>query len=83
MSAEPTIHSFTLFFSGADVLEDERLNALYEVGCDDALFGERDGVQYGAFDREARSLSEALASAIRDVTSAVKGLRIVRIERSW
>jgi hypothetical protein len=75
-----TIHSFTLFFGGADVLEDEHLDALYEAGCDDALFGARDGVQYGAFDREAASFSGALASAIRDVTSALPGLRIVRIE---
>jgi len=53
---------------------------LYEAGCDDALFGVRDGAQYGAFDREANSFSEALASAIRDVTSAVAGLQVVRIE---
>ncbi len=79
-SAKPTIHSFTLFLSGADVLDDEQLDALYEAGCDDALFGVRDGVQYGAFDREADSFSEALASAIHDVTSAVVGLHVVRIE---
>ena len=76
----PTTHSFTLFFSGADVLNDEQLDALYESGCDDALFGTRDNAQYGAFDREAPSFSEALASAIHDLTSAVPGLRIVRIE---
>jgi hypothetical protein len=75
-----TIHSFTLFLSGADVLNDERLDALFEAGCDDAIFGARDGAQYGAFDREADSFSEALASAIRDVTSAVTGLQVVRIE---
>ncbi len=79
-SAKPTIHSFTLFFSGAGVLDDEQLDALYEAGCDDALFGVRDGVQCGAFDREADSFSEALASAIHDVTSAVVGLHVVRIE---
>jgi hypothetical protein len=76
----PAIHSFTLFFSGADVLDDECLDSLYEAGCDDALFGARDGAQYGAFDREALSFSEALASALRDVISAVPDLRITRIE---
>jgi hypothetical protein len=76
----PTIHSFTLFLSGVDILNDEQFDALYEAGCDDALFGMRDGAQYGAFDREASSFSEALASAIRDVTSAVPGLQVVRIE---
>jgi hypothetical protein len=79
-STRPTIHSFTLFLSGVDVLDDEQFDALYEAGCDDALFGVRDGVQYGAFDREALSFSEALAGAIRDVTSAVTGLEVVRIE---
>jgi hypothetical protein len=77
---DPTIHSFTLFLSGADVLDDEQFDALYEAGCDDALFGARDGAQYGAFDREADSFSEALASAIEDVSTAVPGLQVVRIE---
>jgi hypothetical protein len=80
LSTKPTIHSFTLFFNGVDALEDEQLDALYEGGCDDALFGSRDGAQYGAFDREGYSFSEALASAIGDVTSAVAGLQVVRIE---
>src|ERR1022692_158671 len=74
------VHSFTLFFDGASVLEDVQFDALHEEGCDDALFGARDGVQYGAFDREAGSFSEALASAIHDVTAAVPGLRVIRIE---
>jgi hypothetical protein len=79
-STKLIIHSFTIFLSGADVLDDEHLDALYEAGCDDALFGVRDGAQYGAFDREASSFSEALASAIGDVTSAVPGIQVVRIE---
>lgn len=73
-------HSFTLFFKGADVLEDKHLEALFENGCDDALFGVRDGAQYGAFDRQANHFSEALASAIADVTRAVDGLEVIRIE---
>jgi hypothetical protein len=79
-SAKSPMHSFTLFFSGVDVLDDAQFDALHEAGCDDALFGVRDGAHYGAFDREAKSFSEALASAIRDVTSAVAGLQVVRIE---
>jgi hypothetical protein len=77
---QPTIHRFTLFLSGADVLDDAHFDALYEAGCDDALFGVRDGAQYGAFDRDAYSFSEALASAIHDVTSAIPGVQVVRIE---
>lgn len=79
-NSHPTIHSFTIFFEGVDVLDDEQFDALYEAGCDDALFGVRDGAHYGAFDREADSFSEALAGAVRDVTAALPGLRIVRIE---
>jgi hypothetical protein len=79
-STTKIIHSFTIFFSGTEVLDDEQFDALHEAGCDDALFGVRDGVQYGAFDREAGSFSEALASAIQDVTSAVPSLQVVRIE---
>jgi hypothetical protein len=79
-TTNPTTHSFTIFFSGVDVLDDEQFDALHEAGCDDALFGVRDGAQYGAFDREADSFSDALASAIENVTSAVPGLRVVRIE---
>lgn len=73
-------HSFTLFLRGADVLDDAPLDALYEAGCGDALFGERDGAQYAAFDREARSFGAALISAIEQLTSAIPGLRVVRIE---
>lgn len=79
-NTRPKIHSFTLFFTGADVLDDEQFDALHEAGCDDALLGVRDGAQYAAFDREASSFSEALASAIHDVTAAVPGLQVVRVE---
>ena len=75
-----TTYSFTLFLRGPDVLDGEHFDALYEGGCDDALFGERDGAQYAAFDRQAASFSAALASAITAITSAVDGLSIVRIE---
>jgi hypothetical protein len=76
----PSLYSFTLFLRGADVLQDEHLEALFDSGCSDALFGVRDGAQYAAFDREANSFSEALASAIDEVTRAVEGLEVVRIE---
>jgi hypothetical protein len=79
-SARSPVHSFILFLGGVNPLDDEHFDALYEAGCDDALFGLRDGAQYGAFDRKAPSFGEALASAIRDVTAAVLGLRVVRIE---
>lgn len=76
---KPKTYSFTLFLSGADVMTDENLDALYESGCDDALLGERDGAQYAAFDREATSFATALKSAISNLTSAIPGLQVVRI----
>jgi hypothetical protein len=76
---QPKTYSFTLFLSGPNVLTDENLDALYEAGCDDAMFGERDGAQYAAFDREATSFRSALKRAISDLTGAVGGLTVVRI----
>ena len=80
MSATMKTHGLILFLAGPDVLDDEHMEALYEAGCDDALFGERDGAQYAAFDREAESFSDALASAIHDVRNAISGLQVVRVE---
>jgi hypothetical protein len=72
-------YRFTLYLEGPDVLTDENQDALFEAGCDDALFGERDGAQYAAFDRDAKSFGAALKSALTDITSAVEGLQVSRI----
>jgi hypothetical protein len=53
------------------------LDALFEAGCDDALFGVEKGLPVGEFDREASNLAEAIASAVRDVEST--GLTVLRI----
>jgi len=71
-------HEFTLIIDGP-LLEDDVLDALFERGCDDASFGAVDDVDFGDFHREARSLSEAIRSAMRAVES-VEELRVVRIE---
>lgn len=71
------LEEFTLVIDGGDVVEGA--DALYEAGCDDATFSQLDGQGYGGFDREAPSLAEALATAIRDVES-VAGLRVRRVE---
>jgi predicted DNA-binding transcriptional regulator AlpA len=73
-------YTFTLVLDGPNPLADENLDRLYEAGCDDATFGERDGVFIADFDREAASFSDALLSAIRDIEYAVPGLRVVRVE---
>jgi len=71
--------SFTLLLSGPDATESPVIDLLHEAGCDDALFGQRDQIQYGGFDRDAKSLAEAVISAIRQVES-VPGLRVLRVE---
>ncbi|CAN5143729.1 DNA-binding protein [soil metagenome] len=70
------VHTFTLILSGP---VDERIDDLFEAGCDDATFGEIDGVAYADFDREADSFIEAVVSAIRAISS-VPGLRVRRLE---
>jgi predicted DNA-binding transcriptional regulator AlpA len=70
-------HHFELTIRGA--LTDARLDALYEAGCDDATFSSKGELTFGAFDREAPTLLEALVSAIGEVES-VKGLEVLHID---
>jgi len=69
-------YNFTLVIDG----EVERnLDELFEAGCGDATFGAVDGVHYAEFDREGKTLSGALASAIHAIES-VDSLRVLRVE---
>ncbi len=72
--------NFTLIFEGLDRLDEDVVDVLYEAGCDDALFGERQATPFGEFDREAKDFSSAVLSAIRAVETAVAELRVVRVE---
>lgn len=74
-----TTYEFTLLVEGGDLQTDESQDALFAVGCDDATIGLTAGVQYLQFDREARSLADALVSAITAVETAVPGVRVVRV----
>jgi hypothetical protein len=67
-------YEFTLRLS-RKITADEA-DALYGSGCDDA--GIETGPQgtFISFDREAASLAEAIVSAVRDVESAVPGVRV-------
>ena len=77
-----TTHSFSLFLRGADVLDDDALEALFEAGCDDATFGATDGNQYAAFHREDSSFARAVMTAIDAVEGAVEGVLVVGISGS-
>ena len=71
-------HHFTLIVDGPDVHRDAVIDALYEAGCDDALIGRTDGIQYVEFDREASGVVEAVLSAVADI-ERVDGVEVVRI----
>jgi hypothetical protein len=69
-------YEFTLRLN-REVSKDE-IEALYEAGCDDAGFETGPHGTLAQFDREARSLVEAILSAVRDVDK-VGGLRAVGV----
>ena len=70
--------AFTLIVEGADPQSAEVADALFEAGCDDALVGHSEGVQFLDFDREANSIEEAVLSAVADVES-VEGLKVAHL----
>ena len=78
--SRPPTHEFSLVLAGVDVLDPARLDAWFEAGCDDATFGEVDGIGYADFARESPTAPEAILSAIEDVESAVSGTLVIRIE---
>jgi hypothetical protein len=80
MSTQPQTFAFTLLIDGPDLQDDDRLNALFEGGCDDATFGRRDSIQFADFDREAPSLAEAIHTAIRNIMSVVPEATVIRVE---
>lgn len=71
-------YQFTLIVEGSDLQFDEFAEAVFEAGCDDALIGVSDGIQYIDVDREASSLEEAILSVVADIEQ-VEGVSVVRI----
>lgn len=51
--------------------------ALFQAGCDDALFGMQGGKPYGSFLREAKSQRAAIERATEQVQQA--GLKVVEV----
>lgn len=74
-----TSYTFTLVLDGPS-LEDADLDRLFDLGCDDAIFGERAGMQVAEFDRSAPTFASALVSAISDVEEALPTATVVRVE---
>ena len=73
-----TTYQFTLIVEGPDLQADRLIDGLYEAGCDDALVGSADGIQYLDFDREASNLGGAILSAVADV-ERMDGVQVVRL----
>jgi hypothetical protein len=80
MSKNTDTYTFRLIMAGADPLTPENLDALYRAGCADATFAKQGSLTYAEFDRVAPAFADAVESAIRDVESAVPGLRVLRVE---
>lgn len=74
------LHRFSFLIRGADCLAPENFDRLYEAGCDDAVFGRRQGMQFAEFARRSRSLPEAVRSAIETIETAVPDAQVVRVE---
>ena len=73
-----TTYSFTMILAGVDVLTPEMGDAIELAGVDDALMGSSNGLVTLGFDRDAESLSEAVASAIDQVEKA--GYKVAKVE---
>jgi hypothetical protein len=73
---------FTLVLSGMSGLTPDFADALYEATHGDIELGLRDGVAFVDFTRRARSLREAITTAIQEVESTAAGVRVVRVESS-
>ncbi|RLP97284.1 hypothetical protein EAD96_30060 [Micromonospora sp. BL1] len=56
---------------------DDELDALFAAGCDDAAFGSENGLPIGEFDREAETMADAIASAVRELDGV--GLIALRV----
>lgn len=80
-----TTYTFTLVLHNSPEFTEETAAALYSAGCDNALASTQNGVPHLEFDREAKSFSDALLSAIRDVENCklhgkTAGLLVRRVE---
>lgn len=69
---------FTLIVDGPDLQNDTAVDALFDAGCDDALVGRTDGIQYLDFDRSGPNPETAILSAIADV-ERLPGVEVIRL----
>ncbi len=73
-------YDFTLKFdiTSLECEPESLLDQLYEAGCDDAIIGIGRSSRIALnFTREARSASEAISSALRDVNKAIPQAKLI------
>src|SRR3546814_11061722 len=71
-------HKFTIIAAGLDPQADDFDDRFFEAGCSDATISFQKGAILLDFDRDARTFSGALMSAIADVRAA--GAKVVHVE---
>jgi hypothetical protein len=69
---------FSIIASGVDPTADDFGDRFYDAGCDDALVAFQKGHTIIDFAREAKSIDEAIASAVENVCAA--GAKVDRVE---
>jgi hypothetical protein len=73
-------YDFALVIQGVPELSDSVTDALFNAGCDDATFRIQYGRLYGEFSRSAKSLEDAILSAIQNVHDARIGASVLRVD---
>ena len=73
---------FTLILEGMEEITETLEDALYKAGCSDALLMSRNGAVFLDFAREARSMRDAVTSAIHDIERHVEGVKVAGIAQS-
>lgn len=73
-------YDFALIVGGVADLTTDVEDALFEAGCDDATLTIRYGLLFMEFSRSARSIKDAILTAIRDVEKAEVGAQVLRID---
>ena len=71
---------FTLLLSGISDFTDDQIDSLCAAGCDDGTASQRYGRVYLTFSRQAKSMAEAIISAIGDVKRANIGASVQRVD---
>ena len=71
-------YQFTLIVEGPALQSDTAIDALFDAGCDDALVGRTDAIQYLDFDRDGPNPETAILSAIADV-ERLPGVEVIRL----